>query len=175
MEDRKSSARPSRLPCRPGDDSMVFWWRPSVRPRGQSGSCGNGGLVGPEPGRQRFRGANGPCSFGVDALLKPAHSSALLGPSRGRLATSLRLQPDQQPCTGLQLRCAPTTNSPALDSNLHYAPTTNSELQSSTPILPARLHCGLGVSARPFIGWWGAFGLSPLTLYPPLAPPLLSF
>ena len=46
---------------------------------------------------------------------------------------------DQQPCTGLEplpdskLRCAPTTNSPALDSNLSRTP---NELQSSGALYP---------------------------------------
>ena len=73
---------------------------------------------------------------------------------------------EQQPCTGLELELALSTPTP---NELH------STRLHSTALDSTRLHCRLGVPARPFMGYGGAFGLPPSTSHSPLAPPLLSF
>ena len=164
----------------------VFWSATLRMSRRQRGSCCNGGLVGPGPsraawsigpGRRRFRGANGPCSFGVDALLR---ARSLLSVAR----TVMWLAGDFSPAV---TRPTPTnsgalhTDSSEPDSTFHRTP-NSTVLQvrlhhpsSSTPpdsnallhSITAQPNWLLGVSARPFIGFGVVFGLSPSTLHPP--------
>ena len=86
----------------------------------------------------------------------------MLVPSRGRLATSLQLQPDQQLCTGLEplpdskrtelWRSPPRTGTRSLALS---TPNWNSFSGALHPELELSWNSFLGVSARPFIGFGG--------------------
>ena len=179
--DRRSSARPCKLPA----TLVVTRWatlnvssstRQLVQWRlGWSRPCRAAWLI--RSSRRRLRGANGPCSFRVDALLKARSllsiARTVSGPAGDlspvatrptalhwtrtspRLQTPLRSD-DQQPCTGLE---------PLPDSE-------RTELWRSPP----RLRTGFSASQPGLLSGSGVvFGVSPSTLHPRLAPPLLSF
>ena len=126
--------------------------------------CQSSGLVGPGPssaawsiglGRRRFRGANGPCSLRVDALLGPVHSSAPLEalravcPDRDAASMRLSLQRLQTPSF---CHCASIPPNSLLMLHTNSTPTPT----------------GSGDATPPFLSGGGA---RPLNLHPRLVPP----
>ena len=145
------------------------------------------------PSRRRLRGVNGPCSFRVDALLRARSllsvARTIPGPDHlgllcRWLATPLRLSPPtRSSARHCRLGCAPGSDCPPLDSNLVFSRLHRDSKQIAARLRSQtsdelhgapRLTC-LAFSAPFLWGPWVRFDLSPLTLLPPLAPPLLIF